>query len=114
MLDNSASMQATDDGRPKSIAMAKNKAKEQLSKMNRGDVAMVMAFTDRADVRQGFTADRNRLLAAVDSIQPTQRTTDIREAMRAASGLANPGRTSFDGKNDIQVAEALPANRVYL
>jgi von Willebrand factor type A domain/Aerotolerance regulator N-terminal len=108
MLDHSASMQATDI-EPNRLQLAKNRAKEQLSKMNRGDVAMVMAFSDRADVCQGFTADRNRLLAAIDSIQPTQRTTDIREAMRAASGLANPGRTSFDGKNDIQVAEALPA-----
>jgi von Willebrand factor type A domain/Aerotolerance regulator N-terminal len=108
MLDHSASMQATDVA-PNRLEAAKLKAKEQLSKMNRGDVAMVMAFSDRADVRQGFTADRNRLLTAIDTIQPTQRTTDIREAMRAASGLANPGRSSFDGKNDIQVAEALPA-----
>jgi hypothetical protein len=108
MLDHSASMQAT-DLKPNRLEVAKAKAKEQLSKMNHGDVAMVMAFSDRADVRQGFTADRNRLLAAIESIQPTQRTTDIREAMRAASGLANPGRSSFDGKNDIQVAEALPA-----
>ena len=87
MLDHSASMQATDVA-PNRLEVAKTKAKEQLSKMNRGDVAMIMAFSDRADVRQGFTADRNRLLAAIDSIQPTQRTTDIREAMRAASGLA--------------------------
>ncbi len=29
--------------------------------------------------------------------------------MRAAAGLANPGRSSFDDKTDIQVAEAIPA-----
>ncbi len=108
LIDNSASMQSSDVPTNR-LAASKAKAREQLSKMNRGDIAMVIAFSDRADIRQGFTDDRNRLNQAVDSIEPTQRTTDIREALRASSGLANPGRKSFDGKNDIQVAEALPA-----
>lgn len=108
LIDNSASMQAADLPTSR-LAVAKTKAREQLSKMNRGDIAMVIAFSDRADIRQGFTDDRNRLQQAIDGVEPTQRTTDIREALRASSGLANPGRKSFDGKNDIQVAEALPA-----
>ncbi len=109
MLDNSASMQATD--LPSSrLDAAKTKARKQLALMNRGDVAMVIAFSDRADILQGFTGDTRRLLTAIDRIGPTNRTTDINEALRAAAGLANPGRVSFGGMNDIQVAEALPAS----
>jgi hypothetical protein len=108
LVDNSASMTAT-DVTPSRLDVAKTKAKELVRAMTGNDVAMVIAFSDRADVRQGFTGDRNRLIAAIDDIPATSRTTDLNEAMRAAAGLANPGRVSFDGMNDIQVAEALPA-----
>jgi hypothetical protein len=108
LIDNSASMTAI-DVTPSRIDIAKTKAKELVRSMTGNDVAMVIAFSDRADVQQGFTGDRNRLIAAIDNIPATSRTTDLNEAMRAAAGLANPGRVSFDGMNDIQVAEALPA-----
>lgn len=108
LIDNSASMTAT-DVTPSRLDVAKAKAKEIVRSMTGNDVAMVIAFSDRADVQQGFTGDRNRLIAAIDNIPATSRTTDLNEAMRAAAGLANPGRVSFDGMNDIQVAEALPA-----
>jgi hypothetical protein len=108
LIDNSASMTAI-DVTPSRLDVAKAKAKEIVRAMTGNDVAMVIAFSDRADVQQGFTGDRNRLIAAIDNIQVTSRTTDLNEAMRAAAGLANPGRVSFDGMNDIQVAEALPA-----
>ena len=101
-------MTATDVS-PSRLDSAKTKAKELVRSMTGNDVAMVIAFSDRADVRQGFTGDRNRLIAAIDNVPITSRTTDLNEAMRAAAGLANPGRVSFDGMNDIQVAEALPA-----
>ncbi|MCF7963367.1 MAG: VWA domain-containing protein [Pirellula sp.] len=112
IIDNSASMQAT-DVQPSRLEMAKKKVKELLSDTTGDDVGMVIAFSDRADVRQGFTNDRNRLLSAVDSIEPTSHATDVGEALRAAAGLANPGRSSFDNLNDIMVADAIPAT-VYL
>lgn len=108
LIDNSASMSATDVDKSR-LDEAKKKLKSSIDLMNVGDVAMVIAFSDRADVRQGFTGDKRRLAAAADAIEQTSRTTDVGEAMRAAAGLANPGRSSFDGMNDIQVAEALPA-----
>ncbi len=108
LIDNSASMQATDVS-PSRLEVAKAKAREKLSTMNRGDVAMLLAFSDRADVKQGFTGDKRRLMAALDAIAPTNRTTDLSEALRAAAGLANPGRASFNNINDVQVADALPA-----
>lgn len=112
LIDNSASMQATDVA-PSRLDLAKKKVRELLSDTSADDVGMVIAFSDRADVRQGFTKDRNRLLSAVDSIPTTSRGTDVSEALRAAAGLANPGRSSFDNLSDIMVADAIPAT-VYL
>ncbi len=113
MIDNSASMQSTDVS-PSRLAKAKQEAFKQIDTMSSGDVAMVIAFSDRADVRQGFTSDKRLLRAAIESIQPTNRTTDLNEALRAAAGLANPGRTSqIEDLKDVQVAEALPAT-IYL
>ena len=112
VIDNSASMQATDVS-PSRLDIAKKKVREMLSDTSADDVGMVIAFSDRADVRQGFTKDRNRLFSAVDSIPITSRGTDVSEALRAAAGLANPGRSSFDNLSDIMVADAIPAT-VYL
>lgn len=112
IIDNSASMQATDVA-PTRLDLAKKKVRELLSDTSADDVGMVIAFSDRADVRQGFTKDRNRLFSAVDSIPNTSRGTDVSEALRAAAGLANPGRSSFDNLSDIMVADAIPAT-VYL
>ena len=112
IIDNSASMQAT-DVEPTRLDLAKKKVRELLSDTSADDVGMVIAFSDRADVRQGFTKDRNRLFSAVDSIPTTSRGTDVSEALRAAAGLANPGRSSFDNLSDIMVADAVPAT-VYL
>ncbi len=110
MIDHSCSMQATDlDGKSR-LAVAKEKARELIEGLGPGDVGMVIAFSDGADVKQGYTSDKRQLKAAVDAIFETNRTTDLNEALRAASGLANPGRTSqIEDLNDIQVAEAMPA-----
>lgn len=112
LIDNSASMQSTDIS-PNRLAVAKQKVKDLISSADDTDVGMVIAFSDRADVKQGFTSDKKRLMAAIDAIEPTNHSTDIGEALRAASGLANPGRSSFGSITDVQVAEALPA-KVYL
>lgn len=110
MIDHSSSMQATDvDG--SRLAQAKLRTLEMIDAMEPSDVGMVIAFSDVADIRQGFTADKNRLRKATESIKQTNRPTDLNEALRAAAGLANPGRTSqIEDVNDIQVAEAVPAS----
>lgn len=112
IIDNSASMGATDQN-PSRLEVAKAKVRELIADTSSDDVGMVIAFSDRADVRQGFTNDSRRLLDAVESIRVTAHATDAREALRAAAGLANPGRTSFEENKDIQVADAVPAT-VYL
>jgi hypothetical protein len=109
LLDNSASMQATDVA-PSRFAEAKKKIREEIDSMAEDDVAMLVAFSNRADVRQGFTSDRSRLLAALDATEVSNRTSNVAEALRAAAGLANPGRSSFGDVTDVQVADAVPAD----
>ena len=110
MIDHSCSMQATDLNGRSRLAVAKEKAKELIDALDASDVGMVIAFSDGSDVKQGYTSDKRQLKLAVDAIVETNRTTDLNEALRAASGLANPGRTSqVEDLNDIQVAEAMPA-----
>lgn len=108
IIDNSASMGATDLA-PSRLEAAKEKVRKLISDTSSDDVGMVIAFSDRADVRQGFTNDQRKLLQAVESIALTSHQTDAREALRAAAGLANPGRSSFDDNKDIQVADAVAA-----
>jgi len=112
VIDQSASMQANDES-PNRLNWAKDQAKKLIEDASSEDVAMVIATSDRASVEQGFTNNRSLLLQGIDRIEPTLRTTDIREALRVAAGLANPGRVSFEDAVDIQVADAIPAT-VYL
>jgi len=111
LVDNSASMQAT-DVEPSRLDEAKRSALELIDKMKAGDVGMVVSFSDAARVEQTFTSDRGRLRRAVEGIRPTQRSTSLAEALKVAAGLANPGRISMDAR-DVQVAEAQPAD-VYI
>ncbi len=108
LIDNSASMSAKDLGRTR-LSVAQERVIELINQMKSSDVAMVISFSDVQRVEQSFTHSRSQLRQRVNRIQPTQRRTDLSDALRAAAGLANPGRTSEVGTNDYQVAEALPA-----
>ncbi len=107
LIDNSASMGAT-DVEPSRLAVAKRQVGELIDQMSSGDVAMLVSFADTARVEQSFTDNRRRLRLALQDIKPTQRPTSLLEALRVASGLANPGHIAED-TSDLQVAEALPA-----
>lgn len=107
LVDNSASMQATDlEG--SRLEKAKQSAREAIELMQPGDVAMVVSFSSTPKVEQMFTESKRALLRSVDAIKPTSRQTSLAEALKVASGLANPGRSASDA-TDVQVAEAKPA-----
>ena len=93
MVDTSASMVAT-DVRPTRLDEAKRRALEVIKQMRDGDAAMIISFSDRARVEQPFTTNRRKLERRIAAVQPTQRTTDISEGLRAAGGRANPGRSA--------------------
>ena len=58
--------------------------------MDADDLAMVIAFSDRARVVSNYTGDRGLLPQRIDAIEPTQATTSLREGLQVAAGLANP------------------------
>ncbi|MCA9186705.1 MAG: VWA domain-containing protein [Pirellulaceae bacterium] len=112
MVDTSASMSATDVGTSR-LDEAKKQVDALISEMKSGDAAMIVSFSDKAFIEQEFTTNTRELRRKLQAIKPTQRTSDITQALKAASGLANPGRSGERNGIDVQVAEALPAD-VYI
>ena len=108
MVDNSASMTATDVA-PSRLDEAKLQVGKLIDQMGSGDVAMLISFADSARVEQSFTDNRQQLHRALDAIEPTSRGTSLLEALKLAAGLANPGR-SAENFSDVRVAEAMPAS----
>lgn len=111
LIDTSASMSATDVA-PSRLEAAKQQVLDLIAEMASGDVAMVVSFSDTARVEQTFTDNRAELRRKVQAIQQTDRPTNVLEALRVASGLANPGRSGTEIQ-DVRVAEARPA-RLFL
>lgn len=109
LIDASASMSATDVD-PTRLDVAKRRVVELIDQMKSGDAAMVISFSSVAKVEQPFTDNRRLLRERVNQILPTNRTSSLSEALRAAAGLANPGQTG-DPNNplDTRFAEAMPA-----
>lgn len=110
LIDTSASMGATDVA-PTRLDEAKRQARALVDQMKTGDVAMIISFSNAARVEQPFTDNRRLLRTKIDLIEQTAHTSDLSEALRAASGLANPGQSGNPEDNplDPRVAEALPA-----
>lgn len=109
LLDNSASMSATDVA-PNRLEAAKKKIDDLIEQMDHGDAAMLISFNDSPYVNQPFTTNKSSLRKALASVEPTSRTSDVGEALRIAAGLANPGRSGDSGSDDVAAAEARPAD----
>jgi len=95
-LDDSASMAATDVA-PSRLARAKAAAKQVIEGMQTDDLAMVIAFNDRARVVSNYTGDRRLLARRVDEVVATEGTTSLRDALQVAAGLANPTKQVGEG-----------------
>lgn len=107
LIDTSASMSAIDI-EPSRLEAAKKFVRSQIDKLKSGDSAMIVSFSDTVRVEQPFTTNTRQLHARLNGIEPTNRTSELGEALRTAAGLANPGRQSFE-KTDVQVADAIDA-----
>ncbi len=103
LVDNSASMSAT-DVRPSRLAQAQKEAEQAIDNMQRGDLAMIIAFSDRARVVSNYTGNKTLLRQRLRAISPSQGTTNLRDALTVASGLANPA-------SDL-AARALPQGQI--
>ncbi|MFO0890834.1 MAG: BatA and WFA domain-containing protein [Isosphaeraceae bacterium] len=104
MIDNSASMSATDVA-PSRLLRAKDRASEVVRAMGGDDLAMVISFAEAARVVSNYTSDKRALLQRIDAIAPTQSVTSLREALQVAAGLANPSKQIGEGV----VATSAPA-----
>jgi hypothetical protein len=110
LIDTSASMSTTDvEGGGTRLDEAKRLANGVIDRMKPHDVAMIISFSDSVSDILPFTRDRRLLRRRLDAIQPTQRLSDISEALRAAAGLANPGRSGDTGAGDTPAADPMPA-----
>ncbi len=89
LIDRSAPMSATDipNGRTR-LDEAKKRAADLVKTLGRNGEAMVIAFDDTAQTIQPFTSDIPALLNGIDSIQPTDRLTDLEPAYRLANAQA--------------------------
>jgi len=100
LIDRSASMQSTDGnpdkpGAKSRLQKAKEEAMELVDSLREpgltsfeGDQAMVIAFDMAADIRQNFTTSKAALKSAIESIQPVDSGTSIREAIKLAKAYS--------------------------
>src|SRR3954466_16417026 len=93
LIDHSASMNAMDmeNGKKSRLDEAKRQAKELVNTMERGASALVIAFADESGTKtvQSFTTDTNAIKTAIDSIEPTDRRSQMKLAYQLAD--ANMG-----------------------
>lgn len=89
MIDNSASMSAT-DVQPNRLEWAKAEALKEIEAATDADFGMVIVFNSTAEIRQSYTSNRPLLRKAVEGIEPTNNPTQVDEALNLAASLANP------------------------
>src|SRR5262245_34511787 len=89
MIDNSASMSAT-DVKPNRLEWARAEALKEIDAATDSDIGMVIVFNSTAEIRQSYTTNRALLRRAVEDVQPTNNPTQVDEALSLAASLANP------------------------
>ncbi len=134
MLDNSASMSATDVSDtafhrgPRSrlstgvagsansrLELAKQHAAAMIDRMTSDMSAMIVTFAEQTQVVQPFTSSRKKLREALQRISPTAGRTHLRDALELASGFANPERiTSEEDGQEYEVTDPSPVELVIL
>lgn len=88
MIDQSASMGVVEgDGRTR-LDIAKAEAKRVVDAMDKRSRAMVIAFCDRATLVSSFDTDRNALKKRIDTIEQTDSTSTLGEAVTLAEAYS--------------------------
>ena len=111
VIDNSASMSATDEkGDKNRLEDAKKAVGGMIDQMSTGMTAMIVSFADTPQVVQQFTDNRRLLRERLATIEPTVHTTDLQGAIELVAGLANPNRGSVRGDDrEAEASEPQPA-----
>lgn len=88
LIDNSASMNATDaTGHASRLAAAKSEAEKLIDNMTAGDRMMLVSFGAAARVVQPLTPEKSLLRGALDLVQPSDAPARIQEALLLAQGV---------------------------
>jgi hypothetical protein len=90
MIDTSASMTASDDGRRTRLQLALDEAGRLVDGLSDGDLALVMAFAEKPRVLGTFTSSKAELHAALDAVAPTHGRTRLAAAMQIVDSLTRP------------------------
>lgn len=115
VVDHSASMSAVDaPGGPTRLERAKAEAKAIVESMRGEDLAMVIAFADKAQVISNYTGNIRELTRRIEQINPTEATTALADALQVASGLANPSKMGFEFKEGEVATEVEPPDMLIL
>jgi len=115
LIDHSASMSVAEESGRSRLDLAKEQAKRVIENMSDDSRAMVIAFCDRATVVASFDGDKQALVRKIDSIEPTQSSTSLGEAVSLAEAYAQ--NIIIGGKEagtDIAPESAAPPAAVYL
>jgi hypothetical protein len=80
LLDNSASMAATDEA-PNRLEKARSMVREQIGDLGQGDRMMILTFSNHSEVAAPLTGDKGELLAGLDRIDIQETGTDLSEAV---------------------------------
>ncbi|MFN7017375.1 MAG: vWA domain-containing protein [Fimbriimonadales bacterium] len=86
VVDNSASMQAT-DASPTRLDAAKNRLRRFVQELNPGEQLAIIEAGAQVRVLAPLTSDKQKLLRAIDQIQPTDTAGNLDEALRLAAAL---------------------------
>jgi hypothetical protein len=84
LIDRSGSMNTRETGGHTRLDHAKDSAVELVERLPDEARAMVISFADRADVVCTFTRDRGRLKRLINTIESTDATTKMQEALQLA------------------------------
>jgi len=93
LIDNSASMNATDVS-PSRLEAAKSAAHEIVDNMKSGDQMMIVTFGGQARVIQAFSTERGLLNSTIRSIEPTDAEARIQDALLIVEGVRKVDKTA--------------------
>src|SRR5215218_545360 len=84
LIDRSASMSAKDVEGKSRLDEAKRRARDLVETLDRNAQAMVIAFDESAETKQGLTSDVPLLKRAIDSIEQTDKRSKLKLAYQLA------------------------------
>ena len=109
LIDQSASMAVEEEGGRTRLEIAKEEAGRLVEAMPDNGRAMVIAFCDRATVVSPFDTDREAVQRKIDSIEQTQSTSTLSEAIALAEAYSqNLIIAGTEAGSDVAPTSAAP------